>query len=82
MWVSVARGGLATVILVFLMWALRTVLDQIIPHATTGDYADASSVTRIAGYFGALTLENLTLIAGLAIGVYLLGRATVERRVG
>lgn len=82
MWVSVARGGIGLVILVFLMWVLRTTLDMIVPHATTGDYADAASVTRVAGYFGAMTLENLTLIAALAVGIFLLGRAAVERRVG
>jgi hypothetical protein len=82
MWVSIARGGMGLFILVFLMWVLRTVLDAVVPHATAGEYADAASVTRIAGYFSALTLENLTLIAALAVGVYLLGRATVERRVG
>lgn len=81
MWVSVARGGIGLVVLVFLMWVLRKVLDIVIPHATTGDYASATSVTRIAGYFSAMTLENLTLIAALAVGIYLLGRATVERQV-
>lgn len=82
MWVSVARGGIGLVVLLFLMWVLRETLDLIIPHATTGEYADAASVTRIAGYFSAMTLENLTLIAALAVGIYLLGRAAVERSVG
>ncbi|MFB6201308.1 MAG: hypothetical protein ABEI98_04785 [Halorhabdus sp.] len=82
MWVSVARGGIALVVLTFLMWVLRETLNMIIPHATAGKYANAASVTRIAGYFSALTLQNLTLIAALAIGIYLLGRAAVERQVG
>jgi hypothetical protein len=82
MWTAIARGGIGLVMLLFLMWVLRTTLDIIIPMGTAGAYGDAASVARVSGYFGAMTIENLTLIAALAVGVFLLGRAAVERRVG
>jgi len=82
MWTAIARGGIGLVMLLFLMWVLRSTLDIIIPMGATGAYADAASVARVSGYFGAMTLQNLTLIAALAVGVFLLGRAAVERRVG
>lgn len=82
MWAAVARGGLGLVALVFLMWALRESLDLIVGEATAGSYGDPTTVQRVAGYFSAMTLENLTLLAALAVAVYLLGRAAVERQLG
>jgi hypothetical protein len=82
MWVAVARSGIALVVLTFLAWLVRVMLDEIVPYATSGTYGSASSVTRVAGYFGALTVENLTLLGALAVGVFLLGRAAVERNLG
>lgn len=81
MWVSIARAGVYLVALPFLMWVLYWILDPILGFANSGPHANASSVQRVGGYFGAMTLENLVLLALIAIGVYLLGRAAVERQV-
>jgi len=81
MWVAIAKSALSLGVLTFLMWVLTQLLAPVLDLATTGPNADASSVQRIGGYFNALTLDNLVLIAGLAVGVYLLGRAVVERRL-
>jgi hypothetical protein len=82
MWVSLARGGgLSLAALAFMMWILRKILDPVIDMATSGPHAGHSTVQRISTYFAAMTLENLTLIAGLGVGLYLLGRAASERRV-
>lgn len=82
MWTSFARGGMALAVLTFMMWVLTKILDPILSMANSGPHADASSVQRIGGYFSALTLDNLVLVAGVAVGIFLLGRAAVERRVG
>lgn len=82
MWASLARGGLGLAVLTFLMWALRETLDLIVGEATAGSYGDPATVQRVAGYFSAMTLENLTLLAALAVGTYVLGRAAVERQLG
>jgi len=79
MWTAVARSGLALAVLSFMMWVLFWILDPILGEANSGPHADASSVQRIGGYFSALTVDNLVLLAGVAVGVYLLGRAAVER---
>lgn len=79
MWTAFAKGGLALVALTFLMWVTRQILDPILDKATAGPHADAASVQRVGGYFSALTVDNLVLLAGLAVGVYLISRAAVER---
>lgn len=81
MWASIARGGLGFAVLAFLMWVLREALDLITAEATAGSYGDPAEVQRVAGYFNALTLDNLTLLAAVAVATYLLGRAVVERRL-
>ncbi len=82
MWIALVRdGGLGVAVLAFLMWVLRQVLDPIVDAATSGPHAEAESVQRIAGWFAMLSVENLTLIAGLGVAIYLLGRATTERRL-
>ncbi len=60
---------------------LRHGADPIIKFATSGPHADAESVQRISEWFAMLTVENLTLIAGLGVAIYLLGRATTERQL-
>lgn len=82
MWVSFARAGIYLVALTFLMWVLRSILDRVIPFALAGPNANAASVQRVSTYFGALTLDNLTLLVALAVGIYLLGRAATERNLG
>jgi hypothetical protein len=82
MWVSFARGGIGLVALTFLMWVLRTILDRIINPATSGQHANHAAVLRIESYFSALTLPNLTLLGAVAVAIFLLGRAAVERQVG
>lgn len=79
MWTALGKGGLALAILSFMMWALRKILNPITDMATSGPHADAESVQRIGGYFAALTTENLVLLVGIGIGIYLLSRAAVER---
>lgn len=81
MWTGLARAGIALPALTFLMWVLVQILDGILGVATTGPHADAESVERVGGYFQLMTVDNLVLLAGLAVGIYLLGRAAVERRL-
>lgn len=82
MWAAVARSGLALAVCTFLMWVLVRIISPMLTFATSGPHSDASSVQRIGDYFSALqSLDNLVLIAALAVGVYLLGRAAVERRL-
>lgn len=83
MWVALARdGGFALALLTFLMWVLRTTLDPIVDYACGGPHSGAASVVQVCGYFNALTLENLTLIAALGVGLSLLGRSVTERKLG
>jgi hypothetical protein len=82
MWTAIIRGAVYLVVLTFLMWLLPQILAPITDIATAGDYGSAQSVVRVNSYFAALTVENLTLIGALAVGIYLLGRAAVERRLG
>lgn len=81
MWTAIARSGLALAVLTFLMWVLVRIISPIMTFATSGPHSDAPSVQRIGGYFSALTLDNLVLISAVAVGIYLLGRAAVERRL-
>lgn len=82
MWTALARGGgLAIVMLAFMMQALRWVLTPLVNFAASGPHAADPSVQRVAGYFAALSIENLTLIALIGIAIHLLGRAAVERQV-
>ena len=82
MWVSMIRAGFAMGVLGLMMYVLATILDPIVGHAMSGPNADAETVTQIGGWFNALTVDNLTLLAGLAIGLFLVHRAVVERQVG
>lgn len=82
MWTAFAKGGLGLAVLVFLMQVLRWILTPILDVATSGPNSDAESVVRVGSYFSALTLENLVLIAAIAVAIALIGRAVVERRVG
>lgn len=82
MWTSIARSAIALCAITFMMWMLRRVLTPILTAANSGPHADAESVQRVGGYFGALTLDNLVLLGALAVAIFLLGRAAVERRVG
>lgn len=81
MWVSLIRGTVALAALTFMSWVLVKVLNPILEVANAGPHADHDAVVRIGGYFELLTVENVTLISALAVAVYLLGRAAVERRV-
>ena len=82
MWVSVIRAAFAMGVLALMMYVLATILDPIVGHATSGPNAEAETVTQIGGWFNVLTVDNLTLLAGLAIGLFLVHRAVVERQVG
>lgn len=80
MWTAFIRGAFAMGVVAFVMWVLRLILDPIIGFATNGPNSEAETVTTIGTWFGVLTLENLTLFGGIAIGLYLVNRAVVERR--
>jgi len=80
MWVTFIRGAFGLVVVAFLMWVTTLILGPITNFATSGPHAQHESVVTIAGWFDVLTLDNLTLLGGLAVGLYLLSRAVVERR--
>lgn len=80
MWGTVSRAGIAMVVLAFMMQVLRWILTPILDIATSGPHSGAESVTTIGAWFGYLTVSNLTLLAGLGISVFVVGRASVERR--
>jgi hypothetical protein len=82
MWVSFIRAGFGMGVLGLMMFVLAMILEPIVGHATSGPNADAETVTQIGGWFNVLTVDNLTLIAGLAVGLFLVHRAVVERQVG
>ena len=82
MWTAISRGGLALVVLTFMMWLLRRMLDLVVPIAMSGPNSDAESVQQIGGYFSAMTTDNLVLLGAVAVGLYLFGRAAAERRLG
>lgn len=81
MWVALLRAGGALAVIAFLMQALRWVLNPMLEVARAGPHSGASTVTRVSGYFSAMTVENLTLLGAVAVGIFLLGRAAVQRRV-
>ena len=82
MWASIIKAVLYLAVGIFLMWVLAQVLDPITSFAMAGEHADQAQVQTIGTYFDALTLENLTLLISLAVGIYLLGRAAVETNLG
>ena len=82
MWTAFIRSVIGLAGLSFLMFILVQILNPILSIATSGPSADAPSVVRVGSYFQALTLDNLTLLAALAVGIALLGAAATERRLG
>ncbi len=80
MWGTISRAGIAMVVLAFMMQVLVWILNPILDIATSGPNADAESVVVIGNWFGYLSVSNLTLLAGLGIAVFVVGRAAVERR--
>jgi len=82
MWVTLFRSAFALGILGFLMWALTHVLSPLTNTATSGPNADHETVTQIATLFNMMTLDNLTLLAAVAVGLFLIYRATLESRLG
>lgn len=83
MWASIIRGVLALGFLAFLMFILVVgIIDPITQFAMAGPQSDAESAQRLASYFNAMTVNNLTLIGGLAVAIYLIGRAVVEQQLG
>lgn len=82
MWTSIIRAAIALPTTVFAMWLLVQIIDPIVDLGLQGPNADAASVQRVGGYFQALTVDNLVLVGALAVGLFLLARAAVERRVG
>ena len=80
MWTSIARGAVYLAALAFGMWMLTVILGEMVPIAMAGPFAGNADVQTIKAFFDAMTLENLTALAGLATAAYLFGRAVVERR--
>jgi len=80
MWVTFIRSAFGLVVIAFMMWVTTLIVGPITTFATAGPHADHSTVVTIAAWFDVLSLDNLTLIGGLAVGLYLLNRAVVERR--
>lgn len=81
MWTAVIRAAIGLPLTVFLMWLLAQIIAPIVDFAMSGPNASEPSVQRVGGYFTALTVDNLVLIGALAVGLYLLTRAAVERNV-
>lgn len=81
MWTAFVRSAIYLIAIVFLMRVLRWILDPVIAVATSGPHASDPAVQQVGGYFGALSLNNLTVIGGLAVAIFLLGRAAVEQRL-
>jgi len=82
MWISIARGGgFGLVVVTFVMWLARVILDELIPFATSGPNADHATVQQGATLFSVLSQDNLILIGMFGVGIYLIGRAASERRV-
>lgn len=82
MWAAFARSGIYLAALTFMMWVTAQIIAPIVDMAKGGPHSGAPSVSRVGGYFDALTVDNLVLLAALAVGIYLLGRAAVERQLG
>lgn len=80
MWTSTVRASIAFAALGFMMWVLAQIVAPIVDIATTGPNANADSVATAGQWFNALSVSNLTLLAGLAVAIYWVGRAVVERR--
>lgn len=78
MWVAFVRAAVYGLALTFLMWLVAKIVGPLVDVATQGPHSDAESVVRIGSYFNALTVENLTVLALVAVGIFLLGRAAVE----
>jgi hypothetical protein len=81
MWTSIVRTAIALPTTIFAMWVLAQVVGPIVDFALAGPNADAASVQRVGSYFTALTVDNLVLIGAVAVGLFALTRAAVERRV-
>ena len=81
MWTSIIRSVIYLAALAFMMWILAVILGMVVPIGSAGPYASDPAVVAVKGYFDALTLENLTVLAGLSAAVYLFGRAVVERKM-
>lgn len=82
MWTAIIRGVVGMAALTFMMTVLGWVLTPILSFANSGPQSDAASVQRVGGYFAALTQNNLILLAGLAVGIFLISRAAVELKLG
>jgi len=82
MWTAIIRGAIALVVVTFIAFLTPVILGPMLEIGMAGDYSSASEVVRVHGYLTALTEANLTLIGALAVAVFLVGRAAVERRLG
>jgi len=82
MWTATIRGAAGLVIVTFIMWLTATVVQPVVGMATSGPHAGHESVQRVGNYFAALSVDNLVLLGALAVGIFLLGRAAVESRLG
>jgi len=81
MWVTLVRTVIQMGPLALMMVVLAAVMARLTGFATSGPNADHESVGQVAQMFNAMTVENLTLLVGLAVIFYLIWRATLEGRV-
>ena len=81
MWVTLLRAVFEMGALALLMVVLAAVVARLTGFATSGPNADHESVGQVAQMFNLMTVENLTLLVGIAVAVFLLWRATLEGNV-
>lgn len=80
MWVAFIKAAFALGALGMMMWMLSLVSSPLTDAAMAGPHSDHATVQQVSTMFNVMTLENLTLLAGIAVGLFLLYQATLQRR--
>lgn len=82
MWVSLIRAVVELGPLMLMMVVLAAAVSRLAGFATSGPNADHETVGQLSQMFDVMTVDNLTLLAALAVVLFLLWRATLEGRTG
>lgn len=82
MWVTLLRAVFELGALMLLMVVLAAAIAPIVDFATSGPNADHETVGQLGSMFDVMTVDNLTLLAAVAVILFLLWRATLEGRTG
>ena len=82
MWVTILKSVFELGALAVMMLVLAAVVSPIVDFAMSGPNADHETVGQVGTMFNLMTVDNLTLLAGLAVMLYLIWRATLEGRGG